>query len=104
MLTWLFYLIALIVIVAVLTVAFGKVLGRGEVMPELAEHESIVALNEEAVRTHNFSRVTFDTVLRGYRQDQVDAVIIQLIAENEELRQRAGVAVGEAVRVDKQQP
>ncbi|AKK02819.1 hypothetical protein [Corynebacterium epidermidicanis] len=105
MLTWLLYIVALIIIVALLTWGFGKVLGRGEIMPELVDHESLLKLNEAALGRGDFDALTFDTVLRGYRQDQVDPVIGALIAENQRLRQGAGQAVpiGGVADADKQQ-
>lgn len=86
---WLLYLLALFGIVVVLTAAFGKLFGRGEMMPELADNAAVVGLNRAAVSRHDYDSITFDTVVRGYRQDQVDAVIGQLIAENNELRRKA---------------
>lgn len=89
MVTWMLYILALIAIVTVLTLVFGKIMGRGEIMPELVDHESIVALNRAAVQAHDYGRVRFDTVVRGYRQEQVDAVIVQLTQEIAELRKVA---------------
>lgn len=86
MLTWLLYIAGLIATVSVLAVIFGKALGRGEIMPPLVDNVSLQQLNTEAIAAHAFEDVRFDTVLRGYRQDQVDAVIAQLVAQIESLR------------------
>ncbi|MEJ6012659.1 DivIVA domain-containing protein [Corynebacterium sp. H127] len=84
--TWLLYIIGLVIVVALLSIVFGKLLGRGEVMPPLVDTLPLQELNRDAISHHNFAAVRFDTVIRGYRQDQVDAVITQLVAELEEAR------------------
>lgn len=86
MLTWLLYLCGLIAAVAVLTLVFGKAFGRGEIMPPLADTRSVQELNAEAVKRGDIDTIRFDTVIRGYRQDQVDAVIDALVAEISELK------------------
>lgn len=86
MLTWLLYLCGLIAAVAVLTLVFGKAFGRGEIMPPLADTRSVQELNAEAVKRGDIDMIRFDTVIRGYRQDQVDAVIDALVAEISELK------------------
>lgn len=89
MLTWLLYISGLIAAVSVLTLVFGKTLGRGEIMPPLVDNVSLQKLNREAVARHEFEDLRFDTVVRGYRQDQVDAVISQLVQEITSLRAEA---------------
>ncbi|MFV8380536.1 DivIVA domain-containing protein [Corynebacterium hindlerae] len=84
MLVWMSYLVGLAVVVAVLTVVFGKAFGRGEVMPPLVDNLDLQELNSQAVAQQQYDVVRFDTVLRGYRQDQVDAVLEQLIRQLEE--------------------
>lgn len=86
MIVWLLYIVGLAVAVAVLTLIFGKVFGRGEVMPPLADNADIKQLNAQALERGDVTAVRFDTVIRGYRQDQVDAVIEQLVAELDRAR------------------
>lgn len=86
MLTWLMYIVGLAAVVAVLTVVFGKAFGRGEVMPPIVDNVSLQQLNSEAVARADYDAICFDTVVRGYRQDQVDAVIAALTAEIKSLR------------------
>lgn len=81
MLTWLLYIVGLAVVVAVLTVIFGKAFGRGEIMPPIVENIALQKLNAEALARHDFGALRFDTVIRGYRQDQVDAVLAALTQE-----------------------
>lgn len=94
MVVWLMIIVSLVVVVALLTLIFGKALGRGEVMPPLVDNLSLQELNREAIAAQRYDSITFDTVVRGYRQDQVDAVIAQLEAEIARLRS------GEATATD----
>ncbi|QGU02394.1 hypothetical protein CKALI_07660 [Corynebacterium kalinowskii] len=91
MLTWLMYIVGLAVVVALLTVVFGKAFGRGEVMPPIVDNVSLQKLNAAALARSDFEAVRFDTVIRGYRQDQVDAVIAELTDEIRALRSVQGV-------------
>lgn len=86
MFTWLMYILGLAVTVAVLTVVFGKAFGRGEIMPPLVDTVELKQLNAQALERADYAALRFDTVVRGYRQDQVDAVIMALTEEIRSLR------------------
>lgn len=55
-------------------------------MPPLVDNLDLQELNRQAVAQQQYDVVRFDTVLRGYRQDQVDAVLEQLVTQLDEAR------------------
>lgn len=78
MLSW----ILLILVIAVVAV-FGiwlsaSLFGRGEVLPPMDEPADVIAANRAAVAEGRFEDITLEVVARGYRQDQVDALIEDL--------------------------
>lgn len=82
MLSW----ILLIVVLAVFTVlgiwCSAELFGRGEVLPPLDEPVSVIESNRRAVEEGRFDDIVLEVVPRGYRQDQVDALIAQLSEES----------------------
>ena len=75
MLSWILLIVVLIALVIVGTWAWGSLVGRGPVVeaPDRAvdtDYENLRALDEG-----RFDDLRFDVVARGYRQDQVDALL-----------------------------
>lgn len=78
MLSW----ILLILVIAAVAV-FGiwvsaRLFGRGEVLPPLDEPADVIAANRAAVAEGRFDDIVLEVVRRGYRQDQVDALVEDL--------------------------
>lgn len=71
-------IIVLIALIVIFTWVFAKLFGRGEQTLPLPENNEIVEHNRQAVGEGNVDNIMFDTVIRGYRQDQVDDVIEHL--------------------------
>ncbi|AEG81365.1 putative secreted protein [Corynebacterium ulcerans 809] len=89
MVSWIVLIVLLVIFVAVLSWLLGMLFGRGEAVEPLAASLGLMSQNADAVRRGDLESVRFDTVLRGYRQDQVDAVIGELEQQVRELRSRA---------------
>ena len=85
MFTWIFYVLVLSALIVLFSVMFGHFFGGDNLIPAEAdagmESAARIDANAAAVSDNRFDNISFDVVLRGYRQDQVDAVI-------ENMRQR----------------
>lgn len=105
-LSWLFLLLIIAVIVVTGIVVWAKLFGVDDAAArsgtawsgtvddsaEAARHENesqIAATNRQAVADGRIDRVEFSVVPRGYRPDQVDAVLAECQAEIERLRNQA---------------
>lgn len=89
MLTWIIYICILLVLIAVFTVVFGALFGRGESLPPFEEQiPDVAAHNDAAIRDGRVDDIRFRTVLRGYRMDEVDRVIGAYEAKVAELTAR----------------
>ena len=79
MFTWIFYVLVLSALIALFSVMFGYFFGGDNLIPAEADAElesaARIDANAAAVSDNRFDNISFDVVLRGYRQDQVDAVI-----------------------------
>ncbi|MHA2788656.1 cell division protein DivIVA [Corynebacterium sp. S7] len=78
MLSWILLIIVLLALIVVGTWAFGELFGRGELLPPMEESQDVIAANAEAIRSGRIDDIALEVVPRGYRQDQVDAIIAQL--------------------------
>lgn len=90
-------IIVLLALIVIFTWVFAKLFGRGEETQPLPASNEIVEHNRQAVGDGNIDNIMFDTVMRGYRQDQVDDVIAHLKwqvdslnAQLDQVRSRAG--------------
>ncbi|MTD92427.1 DivIVA domain-containing protein [Corynebacterium hiratae] len=75
MMSWILLIVVLIALVIIGTWAWGTIVGRGTVMEA---PDTAVDTNEENLRAleeGRFDDLRFDVVTRGYRQDQVDALL-----------------------------
>lgn len=78
MLSWILLIVVLVVFTFLGIWSSAALFGRGEVLPPLDEPISVVASNRRAVEEGRFDDIVLEVVPRGYRQDQVDALIAQL--------------------------
>ncbi|MFP7366069.1 hypothetical protein SFC07_09890 [Corynebacterium callunae] len=78
MLTWLLMIVILAALIVIFTWVFAKVFGRGEQSLPLPENNDVIEHNRQVVGAGEIDDIMFETVLRGYRQDQVDDVIAHL--------------------------
>ncbi|QGU07006.1 hypothetical protein COCCU_05300 [Corynebacterium occultum] len=78
MLTWIFLILALIVLTVLFTWIFGTLFGRGEILPPADEGEDVIQRNRECLAVRDLDGLSFDVVPRGYRPDQVEALIRDL--------------------------
>ncbi|WCZ32267.1 DivIVA domain-containing protein [Corynebacterium massiliense] len=82
MLSWIFLILILAAFVVIGTWSFTYFFGGEKVMPARPDLEvDLNAHNAQAVRQGDFGAVAFDVVPRGYRQDQVDALLHELAAQ-----------------------
>lgn len=78
MLTWIVMIVVLAALVVLFSWLFAKLFGRGgEAMP-LPDNDEVIEHNRRVVGDGEINDIMFDTVLRGYRQDQVDDVVAHL--------------------------
>ena len=83
MLSWVI-LILVIAAIALLGVwASASVFGRGEAVPPMDEPRDVIAANRAAVDSGRYGDIALEVVPRGYRQDQVDALIEHLLYSQE---------------------
>ncbi|MBZ8177015.1 hypothetical protein GP475_04565 [Corynebacterium poyangense] len=87
MLSWIILIISLALFAMLFIWLMGSVLGRGEPEPP-DDPEQVMERNSEAIRECRVADLSFDLAFRGYRADQVDAVIVQLLERVEELERR----------------
>lgn len=78
MLTWLLLIVVLAALVVLGTYVWGRIFGRGEVLPPLDEPREVIEDNRHRVGTGKVDDIRFEIVHRGYRPDQVDDVIDHL--------------------------
>ncbi|HIX79785.1 MAG TPA: DivIVA domain-containing protein [Candidatus Corynebacterium faecipullorum] len=75
MLSWILLIVVLIALVIIGTWAWGSLVGRGPVMEAPDKAVDINYENLRALDEGRFDDMRFDVVARGYRQDQVDALL-----------------------------
>ncbi|KQB83735.1 DivIVA domain-containing protein [Corynebacterium oculi] len=86
---WILLIVVLCALTVVGTWAWGRIFGRGEVDGPMVEGARVREHNQEALDRGDLDDVRFDVVVRGYRPDQVDAVIESLWQRIESLEDRA---------------
>lgn len=75
MMSWILLIVVLIALIIIGSWAWGSIVGRGTVMDTPDEAVDVDAENLRALEEGRFDDLRFDVVPRGYRQDQVDALI-----------------------------
>ncbi|WP_080795594.1 DivIVA domain-containing protein [Corynebacterium pacaense] len=88
MLTWILMIIVLAALVVLFTFFFATVFGRGERTMPLPSNDEVLEYNRTRLEHGEIDEIMFDTVLRGYRQDQVDDVIEELRHQIDSLQAR----------------
>ena len=78
MLSWIMLIIALVLFSVLGVWLFSAVFGRGEALPPMEDTADVKEANRLAVEAGNFDDIQLEVVHRGYRMDQVDALIAQL--------------------------
>lgn len=82
LLSWIVLIAALIVFSVLGFWIFSALFGRGEALPPLEETADVKESNRAAVEEGRFDDIQLEVVHRGYRMDQVDALIAQLTGED----------------------
>lgn len=75
MMSWILLIVVLISLIIIGSWAWGSIVGRGTVMDTPDEAGDVDCENLRALEEGRFDDLRFDVVPRGYRQDQVDALI-----------------------------
>lgn len=83
MLSWIVLILALAACCVLGMWLSSKIFGRGEALDPMPETEDVKAANRRAVEDGNFGDIQLEVVHRGYRMDQVDALIAQLTGQEE---------------------
>lgn len=90
MLTWIVMIVVLAALIVLFTWLFAKLFGRGETAMPLPDNDEIIEHNRRVVGQGDIDDIVFETVLRGYRQDQVDDVVAHLNWKIDALTTRLG--------------
>lgn len=75
MMSWILLIVVLIALIIIGTWAWGSFVGRGPVMDAPDKAVDTDRENLRALEEGRFDDLRFDVVARGYRQDQVDALL-----------------------------
>ncbi|TRX36752.1 DivIVA domain-containing protein [Corynebacterium guaraldiae] len=75
MMSWILLIVVLIALIIIGTWAWGSFVGRGPVMGAPDKAVNTDRENLRALEEGRFDDLRFDVVARGYRQDQVDALL-----------------------------
>lgn len=78
MLSWILLIAALILFSMLGMWLFSALFGRGEALPPMMDSPDVIAANRAAVDEGRVGDIQLEVVHRGYRMDQVDALIAQL--------------------------
>lgn len=81
MLSWIILILVLALLSIVGVRVFAGVFGRGEALPPMPPTEEVKEANRRAVEEGNYGDIQLEVVHRGYRMDQVDALIAQLTGQ-----------------------
>ena len=96
MMSWILLIVVLIALVIIGTWAWGSIVGRGTVMDTPDELVDVDLENLRALDDGRFDDLRFDVVPRGYRQDQVDALIAAVERRMSAPESGAAVPVGDS--------
>lgn len=59
----------------------ASIAGRGEALPPMDAPHDVIASNRDAVDAGRYEDIALEVVPRGYRQDQVDALVEHLLSK-----------------------
>ncbi|MDY5784799.1 cell division protein DivIVA [Corynebacterium sp.] len=102
MLSWILLILIIAIVCTIGFVLSARIFGRGEALDPMPPTGETVARNRQAVAEGRFGDVELEVVHRGYRMDQVDALVSQLIEQrressrddNGDREERSGVDLG----------
>ena len=80
MLSWVILILVIAAIAVVGVLVSASIFGRGEALPPMDEPQDVIAANRAAVDFGRYNDIALEVVPRGYRQDQVDALIEHLLS------------------------
>ena len=75
---WIVVILLLVILVGVFGYIFYSLFGRGEALPPVDKHD-VIASNAAAIAEGRYGDIRFELVPRGYRQEQVDAAVEELL-------------------------
>ncbi|MCT1425900.1 DivIVA domain-containing protein [Corynebacterium sanguinis] len=78
MLSWIMLMLVVAIVCVIGVMASVYLFGRGEALPPLAETTDVIGHNRRAVEQGDMNAVQLEVVHRGYKMDQVDALLAQL--------------------------
>ena len=81
MLSWILLTIIIALVCVIGLMISSRVFGRGEALEPLPPSADIIEGNRRAVEAGDLDGITLEVVHRGYRMDQVDALVEQLAAQ-----------------------
>ncbi|WP_297849933.1 cell division protein DivIVA [uncultured Corynebacterium sp.] len=81
MLSWLILILVIAAIAIFGAWVTASFVGRGEAIPPLDEPHDVIAANRTAVDEGRYNDIALEVVPRGYRQDQVDALLEHLLGK-----------------------
>ena len=88
MLSWIVLIVLMGLFGVVFFSIFAIILGRVDQVHNIFNTVNVNYANLAAIKDNNLDEIKFATVLRGYRQDQVDVVIDALLTEIAQLRKQ----------------
>lgn len=97
MLSWIILILVLALFSVIGVRVFAGVFGRGEALPPMPPTEEVKQANRRAVEEGNFGDIQLEVVQRGYRMDQVDALIAQLTGQEPDAAAETRVESAETV-------
>lgn len=86
MASWILLIIVLLVFIVLGTWFWGTVFGRGEVLEPIDDPVTVREDNRRAVAESRRGDIRFELVTRGYRPEQVDDVIADLVRQLEQAK------------------
>lgn len=96
MMSWILLIVVLIALIIIGTWAWGSIVGRGTVMDTPDTPVDVDFENLRALEEGRFDDLRFDVVPRGYRQDQVDALLAAVERRQNDREGGAAVPVGDS--------
>lgn len=81
MLSWIVLILSLVLFSMLGLWLFSAVFGRGEALPPMPPTADVREANRLAVEEERFDDIQLEVVHRGYRMDQVDALLAQLTGQ-----------------------
>lgn len=99
MLSWLLLILVIAAIAVFGAWVSASIFGRGEALPPMDEPQDVIDANRRAVEEGRFDDIALEVVPRGYRQDQVDALVAQLAGQR-----RAAGGPADARKIDSDVP